>query len=329
MSCRSKLEDLADTGGMSGEGRMQLRVDSPSDLAAFLAVECPARLPALLFEAGPGAFPRDWDLPQVKGLKITRARTQKGLIQVAITALESSFWEPFVAVADDILPRISAAGRGTTALKAIRQRLLMWAHFFDRAPSGKLERAERLGLIGELYALDRYLLEKAGDQAISGWRGPEHEVHDFLFGNVAIEVKCTCSQQPVQLDITSARQLDGEGFASLYLFGVWLSEGPTGLVSLPDLVEAVRSRTAHAYPGTIGRFEDLLIHAGYLDAHREEYAAERFNLKGAEFFVVKDGFPRLREVDVPTGVGHLRYTIDWSACMAFRTPPETVLQEII
>ena len=269
---------------------MQLRVEAPKEMAVFLAVEHPAGLPAIIVDVASKDLPPGWEMPHVKGLSVIRQPASGDRVQVAIVAAQASFWEPFVALSDDLLERVAGAASVVAALAVIRGRLAMWAHFFDRAPTGRLEWSERLGLIGELYALDRYLLRAAGEAAIAGWQGPERGPHDFILGSRAIEVKCTCAQQPVRLAISSARQLDSEGFAALYLFGVWLVEGPAGMVSLPNLVEALRSRVSHEFASVIGRFEDLLIQAGYLDAHREFYGRERFNVKGAEFFSVLVSF---------------------------------------
>jgi hypothetical protein len=147
-----------------------------------------------------------------------------------------------------------------------------------------------------------------------------------VVGTTAIEAKCTTTQQPIQLEISSARQLDDDAFESLYLFALCLTEGPTGTISLPSLVSTVRHRVAISHPEEAARLEDLLIQSGYSDAHIEFYSGERFGVKAADFFRVREGFPRIRESSLPPGLGHVRYCIDWSACRAFETAADTVIQ---
>lgn len=326
MSCRKKLEELADRRGSPPDGWMQLRVDSPAGMALHLAVRHPDICPALIIDVPEGAEPAGWRVPAVRGFQLVRGGGSLGKLRLVVVASQPSFWDPFVVVADDVLAVLGAVTGPAPALVALAKRLEMWARFFDRAPTGHLGRAERLGLIAELYLMDRHLVSGAGARAIDGWLGPESAPHDFVIGSTAIEAKCTTAQQPIQLEISSARQLDDDAFEKLYLFALCLAEGPTGAVSLPGLVSGIRKRVTASHPEAAARFEDLLIQSGYSDTHVGFYSDERFSVKAEGFFLVRDGFPRIREAALPPGLGHVRYCIDWSACRAFETTAGTVIQ---
>lgn len=325
MNSKEKLAELAEEVGPSADGWMQLRVDAPAGMDLFLAVRHPDRCPALIVEVGKEAIPAGWKIPDVKGLQVFHGLGRYKDARIVIVASNATFWEPFGVVADDLIRHIGEAMSSARALGSITRRLEMWARFFDRAPSGRLGRAERLGLFGELYLLVQHLLPTAGERAVFGWRGPEGEPHDFVVNSIGFEAKCTTAQDPVQFEVSSARQLDDQALGKLFLYGVCLIEGPAGAFSLPGVVASTRSAIERNYPDAALRFEDLLMQAGYLDEQAGFYDEERFSVKQDGFFLVSSGFPRLREVDLPSGIGNVRYTVDWSACRPFVTPPSTAL----
>ena len=72
------------------------------------------------------------------------------------------------------------------------------------------------------------------------------------------------------------------------------------------------------------RFDELLAQSGYVDVHASRYAQTGYVLKAHRFFTVKDDFPRIREVELRTGVGEVRYTIQLGACTPFLVPDKAV-----
>lgn len=323
MNSATKLRDLAQSEGTPLTGWMQLRVDSPNGMDAFLAVQHPDRRPALIFEVAATDVPNGWRIPEVRGLDVHKGQGDGREFRLVIAASQTSFWDPFVILADDVLDVVAASTSAPNGLARLARRLEIWARFFDRAGSGILARPERLGLLGELYLLDKYLLPTYAEAAIDAWRGPTGDAHDFLLGDRTIEAKCTSSQQPVALEISSAGQLDDRGMGSLYLFAVRVVEGPAGGVTIPSLVERIRTRLA----GAATSFDDKLLQSGYVDAHRETYAAECFAVREDAFFAVTAGFPSLRESELPVGVGNVRYSVDWSACKPFQVASAKILGE--
>jgi hypothetical protein len=73
-----------------------------------------------------------------------------------------------------------------------------------------------------------------------------------------------------------------------------------------------------------GRFENGLLAYGWLDAHRSQYAQDRYRLARRRCFAVRDGFPRLVPYTVPLGVSGVSYTLDVSSCASCLVGEDTV-----
>jgi hypothetical protein len=73
-------------------------------------------------------------------------------------------------------------------------------------------------------------------------------------------------------------------------------------------------------------FEDGLLEAGYVDAHRDLYAAPKYSIKSRRFFRVAEGFPMLTPESLPSGVEDVRYTVAVAACAPYEVVGQEVLQ---
>jgi hypothetical protein len=129
---------------------------------------------------------------------------------------------------------------------------------------------------------------------------------------MVVEVKSTISKEPRKVWLNNERQLDDRGLKSLHLFvaTVQITDGGR---TLPDIICALQKRL-EGYAGVRRRFDQCLISAGYLDSHESLYM-KGYILKSEELFRVLAGFPRI--IDVPNGVGSLRYCVVLSACYQF------------
>jgi hypothetical protein len=62
-----------------------------------------------------------------------------------------------------------------------------------------------------------------------------------------------------------------------------------------------------------------LLEAGYLDEQAHLYS-RGYVLRSFHAFEVKEGFPRLLEEDLPTGVGEVSYSIDLAMAKPYEVP---------
>ena len=168
-------------------------------------------------------------------------------------------------------------------------------------------------------------LPRLGPQAaVRGWLGPLAAPHDFVVGDLVVEIK-TCVPGGNDVMIASLEQLDG-GTERLYLGAVSLAPGTSSIAdafTMATLVTGIRE-TLETSQVALTEFDLRLAEAGYVDS--EDYARAWYHIPGVRYFAVRDDFPRLIPTLVPTGVRDVNYVIDLRSCAAFEEalPTRTV-----
>lgn len=179
-----------------------------------------------------------------------------------------------------------------------------------------LSEIELRGLIGELWFLQTVALPRVGPlAAVQGWLGPLAAPHDFVVGNLVVEIK-TCAPGSDDVMIASLEQLD-TGSEPLYLGAVSLAPSTSGSAdafTTTMLVSGIRERLETSQ-SALTEFDLRLAETGYVD--REDYARAWYHISSVRYFAVRDDFPRLIPTVVPTGVRDVNYVIDLRSCAAF------------
>ena len=96
-------------------------------------------------------------------------------------------------------------------------------------------------------------------------------------------------------------------------------------MTLPAMVESMRTTLTKVVPGARELFEDALLAAGYLDSHAPRYSGRGYTIRAAHWFRVRGKFPRLVEAALPVGVGDTNYALSLAACEPFTIKPAQVL----
>lgn len=104
-----------------------------------------------------------------------------------------------------------------------------------------------------------------------------------------------------------------ELFLCHYSWNAGLAEGET----LPEVVRTIREKLESEDHTACSQFDNSLIQAGYLDSQSHLYEERRLQELSEKVFEVRDGFPRLRPGDVPSGILDCRYTVELSSCSDF------------
>ena len=139
----------------------------------------------------------------------------------------------FTALCADLLARFEAA-RTDDVLRLIRNTLSEWRALF--AGTGRVLTLRRLtGLFGELSVLIRLLEHSAS--AIDTWVGPDQNRHDFLRGNLAIEVKTTLSDEGRQVRVHGLDQMEAPQGGRLLVAFKRLESKPEGGITVPQLIQ--------------------------------------------------------------------------------------------
>jgi hypothetical protein len=148
---------------------------------------------------------------------------------------------------------------------------------------------EQIGLFGELVVLLSLERHIGAADAVTAWRGPSGEEHDFGLEDTDLEVKTTMTERRRHW-ISGLTQLTPTGDRDLHLLSLQITSPGLGEgASLTDLVETVRS-----FPDVpTRRMDELLDRAGWRDWYSGLYDA-RWQLRThPELYVVDDNFPAL------------------------------------
>ena len=305
-------EDLSVSGWRS---RRASSTGYPIELAlqpqsGMLAILLPADL-------GSGPVRRHW--PESRGLEVN-AMLLDGRSCLVVKLREPAFEEVFCVFADDVVQRVLPHQVSADAVQELLGRLRVWQQFLA-AISAPLAPAARRGLWGELHVLVHHLAPMTGvEGAVRAWTGDSPNHQDFQLAAGALEVKLTTSKQPQSIRITSERQLDDAGHGNLILHVVIANEdeqssGPGS--SLNSIIEELKiligSNTALWL-----HVSEVLLHRGWVDRSDGSFDAPRWLVRSEHSFRVTQGFPRITEAMLPSGVGDVNYALSLAACEPFR-----------
>ncbi len=270
---------------------------------------------------------REW--PECRGLELI-AVALGSQPHLGVRLRDAACADVFTALAEDVAPRVAAASGAKQAAAELLGRLRRWQQFLTAARDLLSIEAQR-GLWGELHVLRTHLLPALGAAAsVAGWKASAAAHQDFQFSGGAVEVKTTAAKQPQSVRITSERQLDDTGVGALFLHVVVVDErevpagGSAPGQSLPALIADTRAELS-ADPVALAAFNDRLLDRGWLDAHASRYEGRRWTVRGERTYQVRRGFPRLVEVDLPTGVGDVNFAVSLAACEPFAAPMSGML----
>jgi hypothetical protein len=185
-----------------------------------------------------------------------------------------------------------------------------------------------VGLFGELIVLDCLITGMCGSEAVTAWRGPNGDEHDFDMGNGDLEVKTTTSEKRVHW-ISSLSQLEPTPGRSLWLLSVQLTTGLSEAVTIAELIATLRSRLTGP---TREDLERKLYSAGWRDRYTTK-VRRRFRLRSTPLLLpVSKDFPALTHNRVAAAgmslsrLRDIRYAIDVAGLAGEPCPPAAISQ---
>ncbi len=255
-------------------------------------------------------------MPDLVGIETGIHPTLKAKAQLVLTLNETTNWELFYALCNDLIVATQESNDPHLAIGVIVARLENWQEFLKKNPAGILSENKIKGLIGELQFILRHLIPKFGGiNSVNFWIGPEDAPQDFNVNKAAIEVKCKMGGTKPKIKISSADQLYTQ-LQHLYLYVVTLGKSSADTPSsfnLPNLVEEIeQSLTSEAK----NAFHTKLIRMGYF--HSEKYLDFNYVLTKEEGFQIEEGFPRIICDQLIEGIEDVTYSIKLSHCNSYK-----------
>lgn len=301
----------------------RIHPDAPCEILA--GIHRPDGAPGLIVEVEASQVPPSIRIPKSAGFQIDTVllgHSHTGRVRFALSLAHVAYSAVFAVLCADTADVAASQADAGSALSAFIGRLHVWQAFMARHGADGLSEAGMIGLMGELHVLADHLAPLIGiEGALAAWAGPRGEPNDFSFASGYLEIKTTARQAPDSLAISNAAQLD-VARGRILLGHLRLRQVPEG-TTLPELVERVRSRLADEAPAAIPEFAALLLAAGYVDAHRENYVLH-LEPDGLQLFEVTADFPHIAPGDLRTGVRDCSYTIDLGACASWAVPGSTL-----
>lgn len=249
-----------------------------------------------------------------EGLEATRGSFQLGgarqnclVLSCSSTELERVFSE-FVAA---LLERLKDGQPPISAIVAV---VKDYRALLRRQRPGAVSRETAMGLAGELLVLKTMSGFSRG--AWKAWNGPLGMVHDFVSGQLAIEVKTTSHEAEPSFEVANVAQLYPLEGGELFLVHHVLIPNPRGGVTVSALAEEMRLVLADP-----AGLDERLEAVGFLRSASEAWDEHVFQLTHTAMYRVEEGFPRMpRNIldSAPAGVSDFRYRIHLSQAAAFR-----------
>ncbi|MGW0589045.1 PD-(D/E)XK motif protein [Streptosporangium sp. NPDC002607] len=302
----------AEEGGGPGHGAVRRRLLPGSDLDVFTEVRFPDRDWALLVHSDEQI--EDRDLLLAAGLT---CRTRDGTVEIVASPETDRLL--FCTLLADLLRQLNLPASAPTT--ALVRRLHAWRRMLGRGLLTGMAPESRMGLYGELLVLREVMLPSLGPAAVRSWLGPSGGPQDFLHQSTAAEVKTVSRRDPQRCRINNEHQLDSTELDQLFLVHQVVDTSPDG-TSLGELVDDLRENPQVGPELTC--FENCLLEAGWLDAHRNQYVNDRYVLVRRQSFAVNARFPRMVPADLPAGVSGVSYLVDLSTCGSHAVDEETV-----
>jgi len=259
----------------------------------------------------------------VQGIKTELRYVEKSGSQSLVVRLERLVDQDlFSALCQTMISVLREVSNSATALSVATEQLKRWKAFMAGKKRGILSPEEVRGLFGELIFL-RQIVDVTDNErdAVKSWEGPESAQQDFIYSDLAIEIKTLSGRERNAVRISSEDQLDSLK-DSLFLKVFRLTEMPTSdrALSLNDLVRKISSEFTDREVDE--EFCDKLAKAGYVELH--EYDSPKFIVSEERLYAVTEGFPRLIRSELPEGVANVRYSIALEQLKPFLAENETL-----
>lgn len=311
---------IASLRAEGGANLVRRRVDPSSSVAVYVGLDAAQIQLGVMLAVPRHLAPIQRDLPSGAGFA-TKVHAVKddasGIVTLGVFCTDHLCEDIFFHFMDDLVSHLLAETAPERAIKTFLARLGLWQRFFIAGRTVLLSEEAQCGLFGELLMLRDLLIPTVGPPAaVDAWKGPEGSPQDFRLPSCALEVKCSRAKVGSKIPIASEQQLDERPFPRLVLAHVAVTVGGGTNQSLIDIVADLRSLLS-ATGRPLGRFNDQLIAAGWIEAHVEHYSENRFFVRETHYFEVKDDFPRIRIGDCKQGVMDITYKLDPASLTQF------------
>jgi hypothetical protein len=287
---------------MAPESRFDIYAGVDSSSFVLLAIGIPARPPNITTDSS--------------SLDYFRQQRKDGSWLMVLRLRQNGLETVFGRLCQDLVDAAEGVPDEKALVILFRERLNLWKKLFQHGGSGFLQPHEIKGLIAELLVLEILIRDGKRDahETVSGWTGPLGADQDFIYSDLAIEVKAI-RPGVESISISSLEQLNCA--VSMFLVLATLrpaTPGESGAIGLNALAAKVEGMIAES-PEALGIFKERLLEARYVE--HEFYETVLFEPMSISAYSVADTFPKLVRDMVPTGIVSASYEIEIDSIAGF------------
>jgi len=246
--------------------------------------------------------------------------------ELAIILLDEELTDIFIVFIEDIINSLLDINNSEIALNIISKRINYWKKLFGKFSTNLLTSQQQRGLFGELYFLNKVLIENNYKQIINAWKAPNGTNQDFYTNSKAIEVKTSISNSKI-IKISNEYQLDISGLDKLFIAFYKLYEFPDG-TTLLSLINDIRL-LLNSDIDLLNVFNVKLINLGVFPELEVEYNEIGYRIRDEKYYNVTSEFPKITALMVNESISKISYGIDLGNCINFETTFTEILNEIL
>lgn len=179
---------------------------------------------------------------------------------------------------------------GLEPAEALDRELRAWSSLLQ--PAERMTTEGEIGLVGELWVLNRLVSSAIGRKAIESWVAGNPESHDFRLNGVDLEVKSTLMNERIHTISSPAQVMPLEGHGLFFVSLQLAPSGPGTGRTLPECISLVSAQLA-GFSGQAGQLESIVTRRGYRQSDSAQYST-RYSMRAPACMVpVNTAFPSI------------------------------------
>lgn len=247
-------------------------------------------------------------LPNLKGMnfiidKVDEIQTGEEYLIVENVSENDVIFESFSSsLVDELFGLTNYHDIFDAVLKTIKE----YKDYFAN-PNKALSKQEEQGLCAELLELYKLILLK-GDNVVFNWQGPSKNKRDFVFNNLALEIKSTLKQENTSIFISNENQLDNSypSYLEKLFLKVYIMEDSDDGINVTKCIENVLNiiKTINARKVFLANLLKLKIDG---NSYQSKY---QFSVQKENAYLIDDSFPKITSKSVSNGIHNISYLLN-------------------
>lgn len=203
---------------------------------------------------------------------------------------DSKYEGVFKKLIYDLVDTVQSTSNSIVAERLFLQRFDEWKSLFNQRIEKKLDFAKTVGLAGELYFIQKFLIQKFGIiSSIKGWSGPIGADKDFQIGQEWFEVK-TKSLNKLTVHINSHTQLISQ--RNGFLVVIPYEKSSISNIHSMNLLDLYKNISDQIVDVDLQKeFDTKLANMDFVP--HEEYREINLEFHNIEFYEVDKEFPKV------------------------------------